>query len=49
MSLVRQTSYIALVEFETYAQSGVAMRGLENFKIIPQNLMYVDCIRHEVR
>ena len=32
---------IAFVEFETEMQSGVAMGGLQNFKITPQNLMKV--------
>ena len=39
--LVPGKAGIAFVEFETEAQSGVAMSGLQNFKITPQNLMKV--------
>ena len=39
--LVPGKSGIAFVEFESEAQSGVAMGGLQNFKITPQNLMQI--------
>ena len=39
--LVPGKAGIAFVEFETDAQSGTAMAGLQNFKITPQNLMKV--------
>ena len=34
-------SGIAFVEFESEAQSGVAMGGLQNFKITPTDLMKI--------
>ena len=39
--LVPGKSGIAFVEFESEAQSGVAMGGLQSFKITPQNLMKI--------
>ena len=39
--LVPGKAGIAFVEFETEAQSGVAMGPLQNFKITPQNLMKI--------
>ena len=39
--LVPGKSGIAFVEFETEMQSGVAMSGLQNFKITPTNLMQI--------
>jgi RNA recognition motif-containing protein len=39
--LVPGKAGIAFVEFESEMQSGVAMGGLQNFKITPQNLMKV--------
>ena len=39
--LVPGKSGIAFVEFESEVQSGVAMGGLQNFKITPQNLMQI--------
>lgn len=39
--LVPGKAGIAFIEFETEMQSGVAMSGLQNFKITPTNLMKV--------
>ena len=39
--LVPGKAGIAFVEFEQEAQSGVAMAGLQEFKITPQNLMKI--------
>merc|ERR1712137_579755 len=39
--LVPGKSGIAFVEFESEMQSGVAMNGLQNFKITPTNLMKI--------
>ena len=39
--LVPGKAGIAFVEFDQEAQSGVAMAGLQNFKITPQNLMKI--------
>ena len=39
--LVPGKAGIAFVEFDSEAQSGVAMGGLQNFKITPQNLMKI--------
>jgi RNA recognition motif-containing protein len=39
--LVPGKAGIAFVEFEDENQSGAAMRGLQGFKITPQNLMQV--------
>mmetsp|Transcript_12777 Transcript_12777/g.46738 ORF Transcript_12777/g.46738 Transcript_12777/m.46738 type:complete len:227 (-) Transcript_12777:40-720(-) len=37
--MIEQKPGIAFVEFETEMQAGVAMTGLQNFKITPQNSM----------
>merc|ERR1719498_920987 len=39
--LVPGKSGIAFVEFDNEVQSGVAMNGLQNFKITPTNLMKI--------
>ena len=37
--MIEQKPGIAFVEFESEMQAGVAMTGLQNFKITPQNAM----------
>lgn len=44
--MVEQKPGIAFVEFEHEMQSGVAMQGLQGFKITPTNSMAVSYARH---
>ena len=44
--MVEQKPGIAFVQFEHEMQSGVAMQGLQGFKITPTNSMAVSYARH---